>query len=267
MASDPIAHAIDSDAFEFPGNVVIDVFEMTHLELFGPKFGLTKFMVLELAAAALCVLAFIPIAANVRRNGFPKGRLCNLIEAILFFIRDQIAVPALGEHDANRFVPYLWSVFFFILSCNLMGMLPWMGSPTGALGCTAALAVCSFVTIHGSAIKKMGAVHYAQSIVPHVPKPLYLIMVPIELIAHLIRPCILAFRLFINMVAGHTVLAVLLGFIALVGTGPLFYVVAPASVIGVVLLSLLELLVAFLQAYIFTFLSALFIGMSLHPEH
>jgi F-type H+-transporting ATPase subunit a len=258
MASDPISHVIDSDAFHFPGHFEVNVWE---------KVGLTKYMVLELIAVAFCLAVFLPLAANVRRNGYAKGRLANLLEAMLFFVRDQIAVPTIGEHDAHRFVPYLWSIFFFILFNNLMGMLPWMGSPTGALGCTGALAVCSFLVIHGSGIRQMGALHYAKSVVPHVPLLLYVIMIPIEMIAHTIRPIILAFRLFINMAAGHIVLAVLLGLIEQYGKGAMVLVVAPASVTGVTLLSLLELFVAFLQAYIFTFLTALFVGMAVHPEH
>lgn len=254
----PIVHSLDSDWFHFPGDTAINVYE---------ALGLSKFMVLELLGGGLCLAAFIPLARSIQKHGYAKGRLANLGEAMLFFVRDRIAVPAIGEHDAQRFVPYLWSLFFFILFNNLLGMLPWLGSATGALGCTGALALCSFLTIHGSGVAKLGAGGYAKAFVPHVPLVLYPFMFCIELLGHSIRPAILAFRLFINMVAGHTVLHVLLGFIALVGPGILFWVVTGASVTGVVLLSFLELFVAFLQAYIFTFLSALFIGAAVHPQH
>jgi F-type H+-transporting ATPase subunit a len=100
-----------------------------------------------------------------------------------------------------------------------------------------------------------------------VPLALYPLMFVIELVGHVIKPTILAVRLFVNMLAGHTVLYVILGFIAVIGPGFLYFVVTPASVLGVVLLSMLELFVAFLQAYVFTFLTAIFIGAAVHPHH
>jgi F-type H+-transporting ATPase subunit a len=210
---------------------------------------------------------FIYFAASVRRRGYAKGVFKNALEMILLFIRDNVAVPAIGAHDAKRFLPFLWSLFFFILACNLIGMIPFLGSPTGALGTTGALALCSFIMIHGSGVRQLGASGYAHAFVPAVPLALYPLMFVIELIGHIIKPTILAVRLFVNMLAGHTVLFVILGFIAMVGSGPLYYVVTPASVIGNVLLSMLELFVAFLQAYVFTFLTAIFIGAAVHPQH
>lgn len=257
----PLDHSIDNDAFHFPGDVGFNVYQ---------HIGLTKFMLLELVAAVICLLAFLALAANIRRHGYARGKLANMLEAMLLFVRDRIAIPSIGEHDAHRFVPLLWSLFFFILTCNLLGMLPSMGSPTGALGCTVALALCSFLTIHGSGVAKLGAAGYAHAFVPPVPLVLYPLMFAVELLGHLIRPTILAFRLFINMLAGHTVLFVLLAFIYVVGSqgiGFMYWLVTGASVVGVTLLSLLELLVAFLQAYIFTFLTALFIGAAVHPHH
>ncbi len=121
--------------------------------------------------------------------------------------------------------------------------------------------------IHGSGVAENGAVGYAKSIVPHVPLPIYIIMLPIEVLGHLQKPIILAFRLFVNMTAGHTLLFVLMCFIAATGPSLLNLVVTPLSLVGVVVFSLLEILVAFLQAYVFTFLSAIFIGAALHPHH
>ena len=268
---DPLAHSIDNDALHLPGEWHFDLHDWTHgwlgnsLDFLGIH-GLSKFMALEVIAAILCLLVFVPYGWNVRRNGYAKGCWANLIESMLFFIRDNVAIPAIGSHHATRFLPFLWSMFFFILFNNLLGMFPWLGSPTGALGCTGALAFCTFLVIHGSGMRQLGVVGYAKAFVPHVPLPLYPLMLVIELIGHTIKPIILAVRLFVNMLAGHTVLYVILGFITMVG-GWLYLLVMPASVIGVVLLSLLELFVAFLQAYVFTFLAAIFIGAAVHPQH
>lgn len=241
----------------------------------GNGIYITKFMVLEVIVALLCWAIFVPLARRAKRSLCPVGRFYNFFEAILVFIRDEIARPSIGGHHADHFVPYLWTAFMFILFSNLLGMIPFLGSPTGAIGCTGALALCTFLLGVGSGMKAMGPVGYLKSIVPHLDVPIVMkvVLVPmmflIELVGLLVKHVILSVRLFANMMAGHMVLAVILGFIVVekVATSGLFYLVAPASVLGVVALSLLELFVAFLQAYIFTFLSALFIGMAVHPEH
>jgi F-type H+-transporting ATPase subunit a len=183
-----------------------------------------------------------------------------------------VALPAIGSHDVDRFVPLVWSVFFFVLGCNLMGMLPWMGSPTAAFAVTAALAFVTFLVVIGSGMVKLGAIGFWKAQVPHMdlPKPVAIFLVPmifvIEVMGLLIKHFVLAVRLLANMIGGHVVLAVLLAFIALTGGSTLFWGVMPASVLGATALSLLELLVAFIQAYIFAFLTALFIGMAVHPH-
>jgi F-type H+-transporting ATPase subunit a len=147
-------------------------------------------------------------------------------------------------------------------------MIPLLGAATGALGTTVALAICSAFTIHGSGVAKMGPIDYVKSIPPSAPWPIkWLIIFPIELLGHVIKPTILAFRLFINMLAGHTVLFVILAFIWMVGPTIHYFLVAPLSVLGQTMLSCLELFVAFLQAYVFTYLTALFIGSAVHPHH
>lgn len=269
---DPFGHAIDSDYIHLPKGAAIDVYETTGRWMgdvlgFLGIHGLTKFMLLELIAGILCFVVLVPFAASVRRFGYAKGVFANMIETILVFIRDTVAIPAMGEHHAHKFLPFLWSVFFFILFNNLLGMIPWLGSPTAALGCTLALALCTFVITHGGGMAELGPGGYAKAFVPPVPTALYPLMLFIEFIGHLIRPSVLAVRLFVNMLAGHTVLSIILGFIAVIGPSLLYFVVTPASITGVVLLSLLELFVAFLQAYVFTFLSAIFIGAAVHPHH
>ncbi|MFO0945287.1 MAG: F0F1 ATP synthase subunit A [Planctomycetota bacterium] len=269
---DPLSHSIDTDVIHLPGGRSFDVFQWTGdrfgtlLDMFGLE-GLSKFMALEVLAAGLLLITFIPLAVSLKRRGYPKSRLANVLETMLLFIRDQVAVPAIGHHDANKFVPFLWSIFTFILFCNLLGMFPFLGSPTGALGCTGGLAFVSFLMIHVSGMRKLGTVGYAKAFVPHVPLALYPLMLVIEIIGHTIKPVILAVRLFVNILAGHTVLFVILGFIAVIGPSLLYFIVTPASILGVVLLSFLELFVAFLQAYVFTFLTAIFIGAAVHPHH
>jgi F-type H+-transporting ATPase subunit a len=237
--------------------------------------GISKFMLLELIAAGLTAAIYIPLARRIQSGEPPRGAWDNFFEAILTFIRDDIAKPNIGEHDADKYVPFLWTLFLFILFSNLLGMIPNFGSPTGNLYVTGALALCAFVALHGAAIAKMGFGHYVKSLWPHLDVPFgmgYLLkpmIFAIELMGTVIKSAVLAVRLFANMFAGHTVLAMILAFIVTaVGASAMIWgLVVSASVLGVVALSLLELFVAFLQSYIFVFLTALFMGMSLHPQH
>src|SRR5262249_27552010 len=157
---------------------------------------------------------------------------------------------------------------------NLLGLVPFAASPTASIAVTGALALCCFLVIHGSAVVKLGPLGYLKSYVPHTglpllaALPLIVLIAGIEVFGHLLKSSVLAVRLFANMLGGHTVLAVILGFIVMAEhAGALFWPVAFTSVLGVVALSFLELFVAFLQAYIFVFLTALFLGSALHPEH
>ncbi len=260
-------HVHDSTQFHFPFG-----WNYTLPKVLG--FQLTKFMVLELVAAALMVLIFVGLAQRIRGGGPPKGFFWNFFEVMLVFIRDEVARPAIGKHDADRFLPFLWSTFFFILFCNLIGILPWTGSATGALTVTATLAGITFCAVVGTGLQKFGVGGFLKSLVPHMdlPKPLAIVLVPmifvIELAGLLIRHVVLAVRLMANMFGGHLVLAVIIGFTAL-GAKYFFLAwmgIATASILASVALTFLELFVAFLQAYIFTFLSALIIGMAVHPH-
>jgi F-type H+-transporting ATPase subunit a len=238
-------------------------------------------MVLELVVAILMVVFFVGLAKTIRGGVLPRHRFGNMLEAMLVYFRDKVARPCIGGHDADRFVPFLWTIFFFVLGCNLMGMLPWMGSPTGALGTTAALAFVTFLTVIISGMLKLGTIGFWKAQVPHMDLSLTLggvnfepvlktLLLPmifvIEVVGLLIKHCVLAVRLLANMMAGHVVLAVIVAFIAASAQSLWWYAVMPASVFGATALSMLELFVAFLQAYIFTFLSALFIGMAVHPH-
>lgn len=240
------------------------------LPAIGP-LQLTRFMVLEVVAGLLMVGVFVPLARRMRQGGPPQGLLWNLLESMLVFIRDRVARPAIGEH-ADRFLPYLWTAFFFILFCNLLGLVPWAGSPTGALAVTGALAGMTLAVVLGAGMIAHGLGGYFAHLVPpmNIPGLLAAVMKPammaVELLGLVIRHAVLAVRLLANMFAGHMVLAVIVSFIAAAAKTAvwLWLGVSVASLLSAVALSLLELLVAFLQAYIFTFLSAIFIGMSVH---
>ncbi|MBI3836305.1 MAG: F0F1 ATP synthase subunit A [Planctomycetia bacterium] len=236
------------------------------------ELKITKFMVLETLAAVVMVLLFVGLAARIRKGAAPKGKLTNLLEAMVVYIRDEVARPAIGRHDADRFLPFLLTIFFFVLVLNLFGLVPWFGSATGALATTGTMATLTFATVVVAGMAKLGPVKFWLAQVPHMelPLPIAVVLKPmiffIELLGLCIKHFILAMRLLANMMAGHLVLAVILAFIAASASSVVWYAVTPASVLGLVALSLLELLVAFIQAYIFTFLSALFIGMAVHPH-
>jgi F-type H+-transporting ATPase subunit a len=250
-------------------NTGIPLIDRTILPL---DFKITKFMVIELLVAILIGIFFIILAKSIRGGEQARGRFWNLLEAFLLFFRDQVARPCIGHHDADRFVPFLWTIFFFVLGCNLMGMIPWMGSPTGALATTGALAMVTFLVVIVSGMIKLGPAGFWKAQVPHMdlPGPLKYLLIPmifaIEVFGLMVKHGVLAVRLLANMMAGHVVLAVVVAFIAASFQSMWWYAVAPASVFGATALSMLELFVAFLQAYIFTFLSALFIGMAVHPH-
>jgi F-type H+-transporting ATPase subunit a len=266
----PLTHVVDQHTMELPHWQQPSY----ALELELPRIAgiqVTRFMVSELIAALLMLIVLPLVVAHVRKNHVTRGWFMNMFESLLLFIRDQVARPAIGGHGADRFLPYLWTLFFFVLFNNLLGLVPGLASATGNINVTGVLALMTLATVLLAGMREMGAAGFWLGIVPHMDVPWWLkpplwgLMFVIEVAGLLIRHVVLAVRLFANMFAGHVVLAVILGFI-IVAKGPLFYPVMGASVIGLVLLSLLELFVAFLQAYIFTFLSALFIGSAVHPH-
>ncbi|MEI8368637.1 MAG: F0F1 ATP synthase subunit A [Planctomycetia bacterium] len=249
--------------------------------------GISKYMLLELAVGGAILLLFAWLAKRIASGAPAKGRLANLLEAMLVFVRDQIARPAIDDkhahadehghvhHDGDKFVPLLWTLFFFILGCNLLGMVPWAGSPTASFSVTLAMAAATFLAGFVGGVKAMGLAGYFKNLVPPIDMPASLFPLKIvislglfliELLGLVIKHLVLAVRLLANMVAGHMVL---LGIMALIpGAAALslgmWGTATGISVVSATLFSVLELFVAFLQAYIFTFLSALFIGASVH---
>ena len=282
-SENPLSHVIDYGSLEIPGfGGEIDL-----------PYPLSRFMVMEVIAAVLIAAIIIPLARYVARTPVSRGRFRNMFEAMILFIRDGVARPAIdgegsghgddhghghgdhGLHPARRasdaFLPFLWTMFFFILFCNLLGMVPGGASATGNISVTATLALITLVAVVTAGMRAMGVGGFFVGIVPKLDVPgalkplLWGMMFVIEIAGLFIRHIVLSVRLFANMLAGHIVLAVIIGFITQ-ATGLLTFLVTPASIVGIVALSLLELFVAFLQAYIFTFLAALFIGSASHPH-
>ncbi len=233
---------------------------------------ITKFMVLEVVAALILVVVFVPLARRLRSGQAPRGRITNLLEAMVMFIRNQVARPTIGSQDGDRFAPFLLTIFFFVLLCNLLGLVPWAGSPTAALATTGSLAAITFLAVVVAGSLKSGPLGFWIGQVPRMDLPLlihipmFLLIFVLEVLGLLIKHIVLAMRLLANMMAGHVVLAVLIAFISASAGTMAFLGVVPASLFGSVALNLLELFVAFLQAYIFAFLSGLFIGMAVHPH-
>jgi F-type H+-transporting ATPase subunit a len=267
-------------------------------------FAISKYMILELVVAALMFLIFTWVASRLRTGAAPKGPMLNLFESMLVFIRDNIARPAIDDHGhdhaddhdhdhghaqshgaaghahaaavhtGDRFVPLLWTLFFFVLGCNLMGMVPWAGSPTASFSVTLALAGVTLATVVVAGMLKFGFLGFFGNQVPSMdlPWPIAIVLKPmifaIEMLGLCIKHLILAVRLLANMVAGHLVLLGIMGMISAAASYSMgmWATVTGISVVSSALFSLLELFVAFLQAYIFTFLSALFIGASVHQH-
>ncbi|QDV29064.1 ATP synthase subunit a [Planctopirus ephydatiae] len=188
-------------------------------------------------------------------------------------VDDAKGMATTGTHYADRYLPFIWSLFFYILFCNLLGAFPLFGTATASTSVTGVLALSVLVVTLGSGIKQSGAVGFWKSLVPSmdvpgiIGPPLKAMIFVIEVAGLFIKHCVLAIRLFANMLAGHVVIAVFLSFIAAsANSGLLWYAVTPASIFGQLAIGALELFVAFLQAYVFSLLAALFIGTAVNPH-
>lgn len=269
-------------------------------------FQLTKYMVLQVVAGLFVLLVFRGLARRIATGSAPEGPWWNFWETLALYIRDNVVRPTIGvphhehghgEHDhhghghdshghhahahaeaavaghpADRYLPYVWTAFFYVLCCNLLGAFPWLGSPTAEINVTGALAVVTVLTVMFYGMQRSGVAGFWASLVPKMDlaPAMKIVMVPlifaIELIGFAIKHGVLAIRLFANMMGGHTVIAVLMLFIALTSNSWLYYIVVPSSIFGQIFVGALELLVAFIQAYIFAFLATLFIGMAVNPH-
>jgi F-type H+-transporting ATPase subunit a len=224
-------------------------------------FSITNHVVMLWIAALFLVLLF---GWSFRKRPLvPKG-FAAILEMLVLFLRDEVAVANLGEKDGKKFTPLIATFFFFILTCNLMGLIPLFSTPTGNINVTASLALITFFTGQFFGVKQHGLFGYLKSLVPSgVPFWLLPLMFVIEIMGLLAKHFALIMRLFANMVAGHIVIFAFLSLIIIFKS----YFVAPVSIGFAIFVNFLEILVAFIQAYVFTILSTLFIGMAVHPEH
>lgn len=267
MFTELLHHVQDSPDLELPfiGHVHLPTFTPVHIAGLSIDFSITKHVVfLWVAALLLCVLAIWAARMN-RKQRVPTG-FGNLMEVFVQFIRDEIVIPNMGPKGL-KYMPYLLTTFFFILIMNLLGLIPYGASATGNVSVTAGLAIIAFIMIQASAMKSQGLGHYVAHLTGGVHWALWPIMVPIEILGLFTKPFALCIRLFANMTGGHIVIVSLIGLIFIFKS----YVVAVGPVAFVLGISFLELFVAFLQAYIFTMLTSLFMGLGMqtggHDEH
>ncbi len=237
----------------------------------------TKHVIFLFIAAGLVFLT-MRLAGNAlkrQRAGerAPKG-FAAAMEGLVLFVRDDIAIANIGHEEGPKFAPFIMTLFFFILYSNLLGLIPHGSTPTGNLAVTGALAIMVFLTVEISGMLKLGFKGYMGTIFPHVPglhgpgaAVMSIAMAPIEILGKLVKPFALAVRLFGNMTAGHFVILSLFGIIFLFGHLQGWnYAIGFTTAALVTGIMLLELFVAFLQAYVFALLSAVFIGLMQH-EH
>jgi len=223
--------------------------------------SITHKVLMLMIAAALLIIGLTYAASSNKRRKYPKG-FGNFIEMLMLFVKNDIIEPTMG-HSSLPFLPFFFTMFFFILTINFLGLVPTFSTGTSSVSVTAGLAIITFIMTQVYGIKSNGFVGYFKGLIPPgVPVFVLPIMVVIEFISLLTKPFALAIRLFANMIAGHIVIYAFIGLIFVLG-----YAIIPVSVAFSLFIYLLEILVALLQAYIFTMLSGLFIGMAIHQDH
>jgi F-type H+-transporting ATPase subunit a len=240
-------------------------------------FGVSTHVLVMAMAAGLMLLTFVPLGIAMRRDVVPRGPFVNVFEAMLLFLRDEVVRPLLGK-EGDKYLPVVWTFFFFILYCNLLGLFPnpipvpiegehhfvpiGPVAATGSYFVTGTLAAIAFLWYHGLGVKEQGAVAYMRHICPGgVPLILRPFIWFLEAISHFLKAAALCIRLWANMLGGHAVLFAFIGFIFTYG-----FFIAPVAVVGGVVIFFLELFVAFLQAFVFTFLVVIFLSGALHPH-
>lgn len=225
-------------------------------------FRPTKYFLMMWISVVLLVLTMWVGVNRDPQKLVPRGAAQNIIEVMVLFVRDEIAVKNIGKEEAPRYTPFLCTVFFFILYMNWLGLVPNFGSATGTISVTVALALTSFVLTQVASIRAAGLWGFIKHLTGGTPWPLWPIMIPVEILSLFTKPFALTIRLFANMLAGHLVLFFILALIFLIH--PL---VAPVSVAMGVALYFLEIFVGLLQAFIFTMLTALYIGLGVSMGH
>ena len=242
-----------------------------HIGSFTLDLSPTKHVVMLWIAAALCLITLLIAARAHKRQhatgGSSKG-FANGIEALVLYIRQEVVLPNVGHHG-EKYAPFILTLFFFILFANLLGLIPYGSTATGNISVTAMLAIVTFITVEAAGIKTLGA-GYIKTIVywPHdmpiaLKAPLTLLMTPIEFASKFLKPITLAIRLFANMTAGHIVVLALIGLIFSFGS----YVIAPLPLLMAFAIMVLEVFIAFLQAYVFALLASVYIGLIREGAH
>lgn len=256
-----LEHLYDSKELEFPGgHWALPHFSPVHIAGLTIDFSVTKHVFFLFFAAILLIVLAIYAARRIRKDPVPTG-FGNLMEVFVVFIRDEIVMPNMG-HAGLKYMPYLLTTFFYILIMNLLGLIPFGASATGNISVTAGLAVIAFLMIQFAAIRAQGLKQYLAHLTGGVAVWLWPIMIPIEVLGLFTKPFALCMRLFANMAGGHIVLLSLLGFIFIAKS----YYFAPIPVLFTLGINMLELFVAFLQAYVFTMLTSLFMGLGMPQE-
>jgi F-type H+-transporting ATPase subunit a len=267
------SHSLDYPCFHtgFVCEYELPRWDPIHIGRFAIDISPTRHVVMLWVAAGLCIIfTLLALRAHNKRTktgAAPKG-FGNGLEALVLYLRNEVVLPAVGPHG-NAYVPFLLTLFFFILFANLLGLVPYGATATGNISVTATLAIVSFIFIEIAGMKAQGKA-YLNTIVfwPHdmplaMKLPITFILTPIELLGKFTKPFALAVRLFANMVSGHVVLLALISLIFTFAT----WALVPVPIAMALGISMLELFVAFLQAFIFMLLSAVFIGLIREGAH
>lgn len=254
-------HLKNSNTLEFPfGHLELPRFAPIQIGNMALDLSITKHVFFLFLGALLLLIAGIWAAQSYKKSLVPHG-FVNLLEMIIVFLRDEVIIPNMGQ-AGMRYMPYLLTTFFYILIMNLSGLVPYGATATGNIMVTAGLAIIAFAMIQVSAIKAQGLKHYLAHLTGGAPWFLWLIMIPIEILGLFTKPFALCMRLYANMTGGHIVILSLFGLIFMFRS----FVIAPIPLLFVVGIYMLELFVAFLQAYVFTMLTSLFMGLGMQTE-
>lgn len=252
-------HVMDGNYLDFSpfGKIYLP-----HLHLFGLDLSITRHVLFMWLGAILLFIVMTRVAKAYKSSLIPKG-FTNFWEVFILFVRDEIAKPTIGK-GFEKFLPYLLTAFFFILFGNFLGLIPFSATFTSNISVTATMAIFTFLVIQVGGIRNNGLFGYFKGLIPHgVPVFLLPIMAVVELLGLLAKPFALAIRLFANMTAGHIVIYALISLIFVMQSVGWAGLAIPMALF----IYGLEVLVALLQAYIFTMLSSLFIGMAVHQDH
>ncbi len=272
--ANPLEHVIDKNILN------IGEFTVSNATVMLVLAGLLTVVVMLLAASRIATGK-----TGTLEDLQSKGTLANLVEAVCLYLRDEVFHPVLGD-DTDKYTPMLWTMFWFILICNLLGLVPladWSqpivgswnhghgigGTATQSIWVTAALATVAFVWFNGVAIVK-DPIGFLKHLTAGAPIFMWPIMIPVEILGTFVKPVALALRLFANMTGGHIIVATLLGFVGALWNleNVMLKGMAIVPLVGTVVIYFLEIMVCFIQAYVFTFLSCLFLGqLVVHHDH